>query len=137
MTGIENRLNNFDQFNPSEEIVEGIREVLGNHAVLHHTVQRPDYHNMIYGGLHENRAGAVEARKKLANKELHTLYGKGAPNHGQRGPVEKQLQKNAAREWDKAPIIRLKKGQVYHPWGERYILTHGVDDGTHGSKKRT
>ena len=99
-------------FNPREN--SGIRE--------HHTVKRPDLHDMTYGGLHETRADAEQARAVITEDHWKAIYRRGfLPEY-----------KKDVAPWENAPIVELKEGEAYTPWAtEIRSYVHGVNDGTH------
>ena len=114
-----------------------VRRVLGNNVAFHHTVLRRDL-GMTYEGLHENRGGAVAAKKKLVDNAKGSAW-EGTKKIDGRKVGFTQFQADAsAAEWEgQAEVVELSEGQEYSPWGKRhYTYTHGVDDGTHGSKSK-
>lgn len=131
MRNIESGHPDFDQFDSGEQIVEGIRNILGPNVAFHHTVSRRDL-GMTYGGLHENRGGAVAAMQKLVGDAKDS-----AKTDGRKVGLS-QASALLASEWkNQAGIVELAEGEKYSPWGERYYTyTHGVDDGTHGSTNK-
>lgn len=119
-----------------EQIVEEIKNALGEHGVVfHHTIQRHDASGMTYGGLHEEKEEAEEERRKLAAGERKRDF---TEDHtwkfrGNISRLAEQYQEERAQVWENAPIINLEVGQEYLAWGGKGNLIHGKTDETHGS----
>ena len=96
-------------------------------TVYHYTVFE---NNVAWGGLHDYEYQAEQAKVDLIKDETTVEYGKGIDPY--EVPAEKL--KKIAR-WQKAPITNLTIGQDYHEFGKG-PFKHGVDDGTHGSKRK-
>lgn len=101
------------ELDPLEPQSEAIELVKGSfpQARFHHTVQavfveKGQRHVITYGGLHENRQGAARFKESLEKKS-------GFKDHCQ--------------------VIELQRGVSYRPWSVGLDLTHGKDDGQHGS----
>jgi hypothetical protein len=120
-----------------QQIEAGIRNVLGNNVAFHHTVLRRDL-GMTYGGLHENRGRAVAAKQKLVDEAKGSAWEGTKRIDGRKvGFSQAQADASAAKWESQADVVELSNGQEYSPWGTRYYTyTHGVDDGTHGSKNK-
>lgn len=87
----------------------------------HHTIYRGVL-KATYGGLHDTRKGAIQARQARANASRRSDY------------TPTAAQEHSAKGWEQAPVIELEVGQEYQPFGSKGIrFKHGIDDGTHGS----
>lgn len=122
MQSIENRdVTIGDPIEMNEQVVDGIRGVLGDKVVFHHTIRRNDTKShdgkgMTYGGLYKDRENAEVALQKVKDG-----------NSGILGVTAYNAQN--------AEVIYLAEEDKYAPWGgPMNIHTHGEDDGTHGSQ---
>lgn len=117
-----------DSLDYGQRVNDGMSKFFRNGIVFHWTMKHPEHNGMTHGGLYETSEAAEAARGNQAEIAKNSIYF-GLP---QISYIKNRLEDRGRKN---TPIIELQEGQRYKPWGVGgRILTHGVDDGTHGSE---
>lgn len=125
-----------EMVDPQAQMENGLRRIFNHNIAFHHTVLREDL-DMTYGGLHVTRKGAVEARNKIITKIKKSAWSGRKTDNGKKvGFSQSQVNESAAKFEKQSKVVELKQGEEYSPYGDiKRSRTHGVDDGTHKSKR--